>query len=150
MINLVRTNSDNIDFINLVKLLDSDLKVRDGDDHEFYNQFNKIDLLNHVVVAFVDDNPIGCGAFKFYKNATVEIKRMYTKLEFRGKGYASIVLKELEKWALELSFNKSILETGINMPEAIHLYSKNGYQLMSNYGQYKGVKDSRCFCKLLK
>ena len=149
MFNLLRTDSENKDFKQLVKLLDSDLKVRDGEDHEFYNQFNKIDLLNHVVVVFEDDNPIGCGTFKFYKNATVEIKRMYTKPEHRGKGYASIILKELEKWALDLSFKKCILETGIKMPEAIHLYSKNGYDLIPNYGQYEGVKDSRCFCKLL-
>ena len=50
MISLIRTNSDNIDFIKLVQLLDTDLKIRDGDDHEFYNQFNKIDLIKHVVV----------------------------------------------------------------------------------------------------
>lgn len=149
MIKLVRTNSKNIDFIKLVKLLDSDLKVRDGEDHEFYNQFNKIDLLNHVVIAYKNNIPISCGAFKNYKNATIEIKRMYTKPEYRGKGYATFILRELEKWALHLTYKKSILETGIKMPEAIHLYAKNGYQIMSNYGQYKGVKDSRCFYKLL-
>ena len=36
-----RTISDNSDFKNLVALLDEDLAIRDGDEHAFYNQFNK-------------------------------------------------------------------------------------------------------------
>ncbi len=83
------------------------------------------------------------------ESPTLEIKRMYTKPDYRVKGIASINLKELEKWAYELSYEKCILGTGIKMPKAVHLYTKNEYQLMSYYGQYKGVKDSRCFYKLL-
>ena len=150
MINLIRTSSENIDFINLVCYLDSELKVRDGDDHEFYNQFNKIDDIKHVLVVYENDVPIGCGAIKQYDFTSMEIKRMFIKSESRGKGYASKILKELEKWACELSFERCILETGINQPEAIGLYFKNEYALMSNYGQYEGVKDSRCFLKFLK
>tara|TARA_R110000787_G_scaffold60220_8_gene136572 strand:+ start:13503 stop:13904 length:402 start_codon:yes stop_codon:yes gene_type:complete len=133
-----------------VQLLDTDLKIRDGDDHEFYNQFNKIDLIKHVVVVYKNDTPIGCGAIKKYDTSITEIKRMFVLPESRSNGLASMILNELEKWASELSFNKCILETGINQLEAIHLYSKNGYTLMPNYGQYEGIKDSRCFCKLLK
>ena len=44
MIKLVRTNSKNIDFINLVKDLDAFLKITDGDEHEFYNQYNNFYL----------------------------------------------------------------------------------------------------------
>ena len=150
MINLIRTTSENIDFINLVRHLDSELKVRDGDDHEFYNQFNKIDEIKHVLVIYENDTPIGCGAIKQFDLTTMEIKRMFINVESRGKGYASKILKELEKWASELSFDRCILETGINQPEAIGLYFKNQYTLMPNYGQYEGVKDSRCFLKFLK
>ncbi len=150
MINLIRTTSENIDFINLVRHLDSELKVRDGDDHEFYNQFNKVDEIKHVLVVYENDIPIGCGAIKQYDLASMEIKRMFIKDESRGKGYASKILKELEKWASELSFERCILETGINQPEAIGLYFKNEYTLMPNYGQYEGIKDSRCFLKILK
>ena len=67
MINLIRTDSKNNDFINLVALLDTDLKIRDGADHDFYNQFNKIDMLKHVVVAFENNVAIGCGAFKIHE-----------------------------------------------------------------------------------
>jgi len=46
MIKTIRTDSDNQDFIELVKYLDADLAERDGDDHSFYAQFNKVDKLN--------------------------------------------------------------------------------------------------------
>ncbi len=42
------------DFINLVKELDAYLKITDGDDHDFYNQYNNIDVLKHVVVVYID------------------------------------------------------------------------------------------------
>jgi len=51
MIKLTRTNSENQDFIKLVASLDNYLKTTDGDEHQFYNQYNGIDSLNHVVVA---------------------------------------------------------------------------------------------------
>jgi len=51
MITIIRTGSDNLDFIELVRLLDADLAIRDGDKHAFYDQFNKIDNIRYVVVA---------------------------------------------------------------------------------------------------
>jgi GNAT superfamily N-acetyltransferase len=147
MIKLIRTNSDNKDFIELVKYLDADLAVRDGDEHSFYAQFNKIDKIKYVIVAYENDKPIGCGAIKEYSQNAMEIKRMYTSLTSRGKGTASKILTELERWATELSYKKCILETGKKQPEAIALYKKNGYKLISNYGQYAGVENSLCFEK---
>ncbi|MCU4166632.1 GNAT family N-acetyltransferase [Carboxylicivirga caseinilyticus] len=145
-----RTTSKDQDFIDLVKLLDADLAKRDGDDHAFFAQYNKIDQINHVVVVIIDDRPVACGAIKPYDENTMEVKRMYTLPEKRGTGLASIVLKELEKWAFESGYEKCILETGIRQPEAIALYTKNDYHLIPNYGQYVDVKDSRCFLKQLQ
>lgn len=149
MILIIRTDSDNKDFIELVKLLDADLAKRDGDDHPFYAQFNKIDKIKHVVVAFENDIPVGFGAFKEFEQNKVEIKRMYTLPEHRGKGIATLILSELEKWAAELSYEKCILETGKKQPEAVELYKKNGYKQIPNYGQYAGIKNSLCFEKKL-
>ena len=149
MIKLIRTESDNDDFVKLVKELDADLAIRDGNEHPFYAQFNKIDKIKYVVVAYENDEPVGCGAMKEYAPNTMEIKRMYTSPGRRGKGIASKVLTELEKWASEMSFERCILETGIKQPEAIVLYKKNGYQLIPNYGQYAGVENSVCFMKYI-
>ena len=98
-----RTTSENPDFQSLVIALDRVLADLDGEDHAFYAQFNKTAGLKNVVICYENGQAIGCGAFRPYDEKTVEIKRMYTKPEFRGKGVASRVLAELEKWAAEVS-----------------------------------------------
>ncbi len=149
MIKLVRTNSSNSDFIKLVKHLDTYLEEIDGDEHDFYAKFNKIDALKHVVIAYENDMPISCGAIKQTIVDCMEVKRMYTLPEQRGKGIATKVLLALEQWAKELSFTQCVLETGKRQPEAIRLYEKNGYQLIPNYGQYIAVENSVCYGKQL-
>ena len=149
MIKIIRTNSDHPDFISLVRLLDADLAKRDGDEHSFYAQFNKIDKIKHAVVVYEDEKPVACGAIKQYAEEIMEVKRMYTLPACRGKGIATAVLSELEKWAAELGYAKCILETGKRQPEAISLYTKNGYVLIPNYGQYAGVENSVCFEKAI-
>src|SRR5512135_3277361 len=108
---IIRTDSTNADFIGLVRLLDADLAVRDGKDHAFYAQYNKIDAIRHVVVAYEDDLPVGCGAIKEYAPGTMEVKRMYVPPEGRNRGIATRILSELERWAGELSATSCILET---------------------------------------
>ena len=112
MIRLIRTDSDSDDFIELVKLLDAELAILDGDEHVFYAQLNKTDKIKHVIVAYENDKPISCGAIREYSPAIMEVKRMYTIPESRGKGIATKVLNELEKWASELAYQKCVLETG--------------------------------------
>lgn len=148
-ISIKRTNSANKDFIFLVKLLDAELAIRDGDDHDFYNQFNKIDSIKYAIVVYHNQVPIACGAIKIFDTHTMEVKRMFTISEKRGQGASKKVLRELEQWSIELSFSKCILETGKMQPEAINFYKKYGYQLIENYGQYKGVQNSLCFEKVL-
>ncbi len=147
MITLYRTESTNKDFIELVKHLDADLKIRDGEEHFYYAQFNTIDFIKYAVVAYENSQPIGCGAIKEFQSNIMEVKRMYIVPNFREKGIATKILIELEKWTKELSFSKCVLETGKKQPEAIELYMKNGYTVISNYGQYKGIENSCCFEK---
>ncbi|MFK7812503.1 MAG: GNAT family N-acetyltransferase [Maribacter sp.] len=147
MLKIERTNSINTNFINLVAQLDAELSERDGDDHDFYHQFNSIDNLKHVIVLYADEVPVGCGAIKSFDDTSIEIKRMYVPTTKRGKGYATMVLKTLELWANELGNKRCILETGKRQPEAISLYEKNGYKRIPNYGQYQGIENSVCFEK---
>ena len=149
MIKCIKTDSDNEDFRRLVRELDADLKMRDGEEHTFYSQFNKIDRIKHVVVAYVNSKAVGCGAIKEYSLDAVEVKRMYVQPDKRGQGIASVILKALETWTEELRYTKCVLETGKKQPEAIGLYHKNGYIVIPNYGQYENVENSVCFEKML-
>ena len=149
MITLKRTDSSDTDFVALVQLLDADLAVRDGEEHAFYHQFNAIAAIKNVIVAYDDTYPVACGAIKALDTARMEVKRMYTRPEARGKKIAANVLAELEKWAVELGYSACVLETGKKQPEAIALYTRCGYSTRPNYGQYAGVENSVCFEKNL-
>lgn len=122
VLKIVKTSTSNPDFIALVKSLDSYLKITDGDEHDFYNQFNNVDVLKHTVVAYQNNTAVGCGAFKAFDKDTIEIKRMFTLTEFRGQGIAAQILKTLEVWAHELGYKYSILETGKRQTEAVQFY----------------------------
>lgn len=149
MISLQRTDSSNPDFLNLVKQLDAFLAFIDGEDHLFYNALNTLGSIKHAVVAYEDKKPVACGAMKSFDSTSMEVKRMFTIPECRGKGLASQIVTELETWAKELHCTTCVLETGIRQPEAIALYQKCGYRRIPNYGQYAGVDTSVCFEKML-
>jgi putative acetyltransferase len=144
---LKRTSSADIDFQNLVNLLDKDLAIRNGEVNAFYVQFNKIDDIRNVVVYYEGDMAVGCGAFKEFDQGAVEVKRMFVKPEFRGRRIGAGILKELEQWASELKYKECVLETGKTNPEALHLYKKEGYEIIQNYGQYEDAENSVCMRK---
>ncbi len=146
---LVRTTSSNPDFQKLTALFDEYLIDIDGDEKDFFAQFNQI-YLDHVIICYENETPVGCGAFKVYEPQVVEIKRMFTHPEHRKKGIADKILNGLESWAKELNYTTSILETSFKLENAINLYKKYGYVITENYGQYIGVESSLCMKKPIK
>jgi putative acetyltransferase len=147
MTELIRTDSANSDLTVLLKQLDAYLAEKDGDEHSFYAQHNKLDKIRHVIIAYEGKKAVGCGAIKEFSKEAIEVKRMYTVPERRGKGIAGSILAVLEKWAAELGYKKCILETGKKQTEAILLYQKHGYRVIPNYGPYVNAENSLCFEK---
>ena len=119
MLSITKTNSQNLDFLKLVEALDKELAIRNGDANDFFAQYNKVDFINYVIVAYNNDIPVGCGAIKAYDEITMEIKRMYVSQVMRGHGIAHKILSALEVWAHDLGFTRCILETGDDMASVI-------------------------------
>jgi putative acetyltransferase len=149
MILLTRTTSQNTDFLKLVSELDMELAIRNGDANDFFAQFNKLDLIHHVIIAYDDYKALGCGAIKAFDENAMEVKRMYVLPDYRGQGVATKILNSLLDWTKELGYDRCVLETGDDMHPALSLYQKNGFKQMPNYGQYADVKDSVCFEKYI-
>lgn len=147
---IIRTDSTNKDFIELIQDLDVELDVMDKEAHTICSQYNGLEAIKNVILAYSDEKVVGCGAIKKYSEDTMEVKRMFVRPECRGKRIASNVLKELEAWALELGYSKCILETSCKLSDAIRLYERSGYVQIPNYDQYENIETSRCFCKKLK
>ena len=111
-IDILKTDAANPHFQSLVRELDYYLALLDGEDHSFYAQYNKLNDIKNCIIVFCDGEAVSCGAFKSFDDKVVEIKRMYTKEEYRGNGFAKMVLRFLEKWAREEGYSSAVLETG--------------------------------------
>lgn len=149
MYRLLRTTGAHQDFLSLVQLLDEELARIDGEEHAFYHQYNGVVNIHHAVVFYKGNEPVACGAIKAFEKDIMEVKRMYTLPQYRGQGLAGKVLSALEAWAQELGNRRTVLETGKRQPDAVALYTKHGYRIIPNYGQYAGKENSVCFEKQL-
>ncbi len=150
-VEVVRADHHHAHFYALVKELDAEFWVRYPEVQQNFEPFNKVDNSARVVLAYADGVAVGCGCFRPMKGEpnAIEIKRMYTKPDFRSRGIARKVLQELERWALEEGYTEAKLETGVQQPEAIAAYRKSGYVQIPNFEPYVGVDISICMRKTL-
>ena len=148
-ITIKRTNSNNPHFPELIILLDNDLRERYGDLLLEYDRYNEIVDLDTVLIAYYNDEPVGCVCFKKFDKDSIEVKRVFVKGTARGLGIAYKLLSELELWAKENGFSNSVLETGTDQPEAMHVYERMGYSIIPNYRQYADMDTSICMQKTL-
>jgi GNAT superfamily N-acetyltransferase len=144
---LKRTTAENVDFVRLISLLDHELWMELKEDQATYDQFNKVPDLQTVVLVYVGDEPVACGCFKHFNADTIEVKRMYVKKAFRGKGLSKLVLHELETWAKEKGYHFAVLETSVHFTTARNLYESCHYQPIPNYPPYQKLDDSICMKK---
>ena len=144
---IVRTTSENLDFVNLIAALDKSLWERYPELKSDYWGNNILEINPNVVILYLKEKAVGCGCFKKYDKNTIEIKRMFVSPEVLGMGLAQTILIELESWASSLGYSSSVLETLYKQKEAIALYQKTGYAIVENYEPYLGLENSICMRK---
>lgn len=147
----VYTDGFNADFIELCHCLDNFLNELVGgeENRAEYIPYNQLDYIHNVIIAYDDDIPVGCASFKKYDEECAEVKRVFIKQEYRGKGISNILMKLLENEAKEQGYRYLILESGEPLIAAMALYRKIGYEVIPNYGQYKDMPYSVCMKKKL-
>ena len=134
----------------LIRNLSQDLGQRYGDDGS--GNFKPSDAQGPggaFVIAWLDDQPVGCGALRPLEPGIGEIKRMYVEPGFRRRGAARKILEKLEDVAREKNYRWLRLETGLFQPEAIGLYEICGYRRIPCYGGYEADSLSVCYEKKL-
>jgi putative acetyltransferase len=100
------------------------------------------------LVAVVNGRAVGCGAWQAMADDVAELKRMYVRPAFRGRGIARQMIVAIDE-ALAAGRPIIRLETGDYLPAAIALYQSAGYQEIPAYGPYVGNPFSVCFEKRL-
>ncbi|WP_026881116.1 GNAT family N-acetyltransferase [Clostridium akagii] len=147
---ILNTDSMNIDFMKLIKLLDDDLNKRYGEIQKQYFKHNKVDYIKEVVIIYIDGVPVACGAFKEHNADSIELKRIFVKKENRRQGLSKLIINELEGLGIMKEYKYSLLETGIKQYEAINLYKNIGYEIIENFEPYMGNNNSVCMKKELQ
>ena len=148
-IEIIKTTSENPDFVTLIAALDVSLWERYPELKTNYWGNNVIELNPNVIIVYLENKAVACGCFKKYDKNTIELKRMFVSPEARGLGLAKKIILELELWAHDLSYTASVLETLYKQKEAISLYQKVGYTIVDNYEPYVGLENSICMKKKL-
>ncbi|MEM0575355.1 GNAT family N-acetyltransferase [Flavobacterium polysaccharolyticum] len=146
-VTIVKTTSENPDFLKLIKALDDSLWGTYPELKADYWGNNNIEFNPNVVLVYYNEEAVACCCFKKYDQNTIEIKRMFVDQVMRGKGIASQMLQELESWAKDLGYSISVLETLHKQTAAIEMYQKVGYSIVENYPPYEGLANSICMRK---
>ena len=106
-------------------------------------------------VLYHSGEPAACGGVQFFDGdgdlggAYGELKRMYVRGRFRGRGFGKRLLEHLERLATNKGVTTMRLETGIYQPEAVGLYEKAGYYRIPPFGGYWEDPVSLCYEKRL-
>ncbi len=132
----------------LIAALDRDLSARypglpiHGIDAANFRAAGGVFLIGHLAGV-----PAACGALRPMEDGAVEVKRMYVRDGYRGRGLGRAMLAALEAIAAHRGYAIIRLETADQQPEAIALYESSGYHPIPCYGAHQGDPRSRCFEK---
>ena len=106
-------------------------------------------LISEGVAFFVvraDGEPAGCGGVKLCEGYG-EIKRLYVRPAFRGRGLGQQMLLFLEGYAREHGCHVLYLQTGVYQTDAMRLYGRLGYKEIGPFGSYAGDPMNRFYEK---
>jgi ribosomal protein S18 acetylase RimI-like enzyme len=138
--------ADTPDAVALIEELDTHLASLYA--RESRHGFSVEKLLREQVSFYVtrdDGRPVGCGGVLLVGRDYAEIKRMWVRPAFRGRGLGRLMLDRLIKHAREHGLSVIRLETGIHQHEAIALYEQNGFRRIPPFGPYWDDPVSRCY-----
>ena len=109
--------------------------------------YNISQNISIVVIAYIGKIAVGCAGLKKYDESDAEIKRVWVESDYRRNHIAVEMMKMIENKAKEQHFTRTILQTREAMTEAVALYEKMGYYLISNYPPYDKLEGAVCYAK---
>ena len=95
----------------------------------------------------LNQKAVACGALRRHPNEIGEIKRMYTKQSAKGNGLGLQIVAEIEILAKSEGYKKLVLETGIGLDAAHHIYEKAGFRRCGPVLHYSNSPISRFYEK---
>jgi GNAT superfamily N-acetyltransferase len=89
--------------------------------------------IGFFLLVMVGEEPVACGVLRYLSEHSGELRRMWVKPMWRGRGIAKYLLGELEELARELGLAELFLDTNRGLTPAIQLYRSTGYREIPCY-----------------
>ena len=95
-----------------------------------------------ILLTFYNNALAACVALRKFEDKICEMKRLYVKREFRGRGFGKSLAKTIIDKAIKIGYKSMRLDTLPFMKEAISLYKSLGFKEMKpyRYNLFKGAK----------
>jgi putative acetyltransferase len=152
-VDIRRSTLASVDAVRLIAALNAELQAafpEPGANHFSLTNAQVATGDGAFVIAYIEDEAVGCGAVRRLDEQTAELKRMYVVPSLRGHGIGRAIVEALEREATMLGSKKVVLETGTRLAQAIKLYAGMGYAPIPLFGEYLSSPDtSLCFGKSL-
>lgn len=100
--------------------------------------------MDFVMVLYVNNRPVGCGAYRKINDQTAELKKFFLKDGYRGKKLSKLIMDELLSTCKENGYNTVLLETRDRLDASIALSQSAGFEEIPNYPPYDDIDDAVC------
>lgn len=107
-----------------------------GEDRNCYTRYTPAENIEKVWVAYEENAPIGCAAYRRKSDIMGEVKRLFVKKEYRGRGISKALLSEVKSHAKTEGCTKLFLDTRITLEPAVSLYRSFGFEITFQQGLY--------------
>jgi len=107
-----------------------------GEDSVYYTRYNPNENIQDVWAAYCDDTPVGCAAYRAKLPGVGELKRLFVKGPYRGRGISKSLLAAVETHAKKRGDHTLHLDTRITLEPAVSLYRRSGFVEVLNNGLY--------------
>lgn len=103
----------------------------------------------HVLARDTTGTALGTGSLTAAGDGVFEVRRLFVRPDWRGRGIGDALLLELLAQAEELQAPAVVAETGILQPHAVSLFLRHGFQRIRPFGPYREQAGSICFARPL-
>lgn len=107
-----------------------------GEDQKYYTRYSEREDLACVWLARSGQAPAGCVAYRSKSDGVGEVKRLYVREAYRGRGIGKALLKKVERHAREQGCHTLFLDTRITLEPAVSIYRALGYRIVFQQGLY--------------
>lgn len=107
-----------------------------GEHRKYYTPYSEAEHIGRAWIVYVDGGPAGCAAYRAGEQGSAELKRVFIRPRYRGRGISKKLVRTVEDFAREQGCNTLALDTNSTLEPAVTLYRRTGFRVVFQEGKY--------------